>query len=82
MAKTPKRRSDTLRLRNKWLQLLKKVDPARDLKCITFGRVFSKDPFDCGIPNCPLCSYNKALDRRRDRKERRRQERLAEFDLD
>jgi hypothetical protein len=50
-----------MRLRNKWLRLLHNLSPERGLDCITFGKVYSKDPIDCGNPRCKLCSYAKVL---------------------
>ncbi len=53
-----------MRLRNKWLRLLRNLSPERSLDCITFGKVYSRDPFDCGNPQCALCSYGKVFDRK------------------
>ena len=59
MAKSAQRRHHAMRLRNKWLRLLRNLSPERSLDCITFGKVYNRDPFDCGNPQCGLCSYGK-----------------------
>lgn len=70
------------RLRRKWLNLLQKMSPTRDLECLTFGRVFSQDPIDCGSPRCPICSFEKILHSKRDRILRRKEERKAQKELE
>lgn len=61
MAKSARRRHHAERLRNKWLRLLCNLDNGISPDCITFGKVYSKDPIDCGNPRCKLCSYAKVL---------------------
>lgn len=78
MAKTAKRRHHALRLRSKWLHLLKGMDPNRSIECLKFGRIFSGDPIDCGNPRCPLCSFGKVLKSKEQRIKRRREERDSE----
>jgi len=71
-----------MRLRNKWLRLLHNLSPERGLDYITFGKVYSKDPIDCGNPRCKLCSYAKVLHSKEKRllgKEAVKNE-LSEFD--
>lgn len=46
------------------------------MECLTFGRIFSSDPIDCGNPRCPLCSFGKVLKGKKHRAKRRREERL------
>ena len=82
MAKSAKRRHHAQRLRQKWLNLLKGIDPDRDKKCITFGRIFSGDPIDCGNPKCPLCSWSKVYRPKDNRIKNRKDERLQDPDLE
>jgi len=63
-----------MRLRNKWLRLLRNLSPQRNLDCITFGKVYSRDPFDCGNSQCTLCSYGKVT---HPKGERLRQKRIS-----
>lgn len=79
MTKTAERRHHALRLRNKWLHLLKSMDPDRSLDCIKFGRIFSGDPIDCGNPRCPLCSFGKVLKRKEQRAKTRKEERSQDY---
>lgn len=80
MTKSAKRRHDTQRLRAKWLRLLKTLHPERNLECITFGKVFNTDPFDCGNPKCGVCSYGKVYKTKRPRllEKRRTRSELAQ----
>lgn len=82
MAKTALRRHYAERLCQKWRNLLRNLDPDRDLNCITFGKVYSIDPMDCGNPKCSLCSFGKMHLRKVRRAEGRKEERLALGDLD
>lgn len=75
MAKSPQSRAHTLRLQKKWEKFLRSVDPQRNLECITFGKIFSRDPIDCGNPKCLLCSSDKVLHRKKGRAEARKEER-------
>ena len=61
MAKSARRRHHAVRLRSKWLKLLGSLDNGINPDHITFGKVYSKDPIDCGNPRCKLCSYAKVL---------------------
>lgn len=61
MAKSARRRHHAERLRNKWLRLLNNLDNGINPDCITFGRTYNSDPFDCGNPRCKLCSSEKIL---------------------
>lgn len=81
MSKSLKRRQQTKRLRERWFRLLSRLDPDRNLECISFGRVFSQDPFDCGRPDCLLCSREKVLHRKAKRVRLRVEERIALTDL-
>jgi hypothetical protein len=82
MAKSARRRHHAERLRNKWLRLLGSLNNGINPDCITFGKVYSKDPLDCGNPRCKLCSHGKVLHK----KERRllgkgaAKKELSEFD--
>lgn len=82
MAKTAKRRHHAKRLRRKWLNLLKVLDPNRSEECVTFGKVFSSDPIDCGNPKCGLCSWGKVFRSKDNRIRNRMEERDQEQDLD
>lgn len=85
MAKSALRRLNTLRLRDKWLRILKNKYPDMDLNKVTFGRVHSKDPLDCGNPQCQICSADKVLRTKSRRLAQRRKERevfLHEIDTD
>lgn len=67
-----------MRLRNKWLRLLKGLSPERNLDCITFGKVYSRDPFDCGNPQCALCSFGKVT---HPKEKRLRQKRVSQDEI-
>lgn len=82
MSKSAKRRHHTHRLRKKWLNLLLGLDPNRDVKCTTFGRIFSGDPIDCGSPRCPLCSWGKVFRSKESRIKNRKEEREQSSYLD
>lgn len=81
MSKSAEQRFQTERLLKRWKHLLSSVDSERSLECISFGRVFSRDPFDCGHPQCPLCSHEKVFYPKRNRILNRYMERveLSEF---
>lgn len=81
MAKSAFQRAYTRKMQNKWLRLLKSTDPRRDLKCLSFGKVFSTDPFDCGSPQCPLCSYGKVFHPKLHRIENRKAEQQAVLEI-
>jgi hypothetical protein len=67
-----------MRLRNKWLRLLRNLSPERSLDCITFGKVYSRDPFDCGNPQCGLCSFSKVT---HPKEKRLRQKRVSQDEV-
>jgi hypothetical protein len=71
-----------MRLRDKWKSLLKAIDPSRNLECVTFGRIYSGDPIDCGNPRCPLCSFSKVIRPKERRANLRVEERDALDSLD
>jgi len=65
MAKSAIRRHHAQRLQDKWNRILKQISPNRNLECITFGRIYTKDPQDCGVPECKYCSWEKRFDNSR-----------------
>lgn len=75
MAKSRSSRHHTERLRNKWLKLLKGMDIGIHEDALTFGKIFSQDPLDCGNPRCGICSMEKVHQRKLDRVARRKEER-------
>lgn len=81
MAKSAKSRHKAEKLRTKWARILQALDPERSTECLSFGRIFSRDPFDCGKPGCALCSYEKVLHRKARRQVARNAERGAEVEL-
>jgi len=62
MAKSAIRRHHAQRLQDKWNHILSHQFPDLKGECITFGRIYSKDPLDCGNPKCGLCSHAKNYD--------------------
>ena len=63
MSKTAIRRHHTRRLINKFKKLQQKHNYSINDDQLSFGRIFSKDPIDCGRPNCYMCgSYNWLFD--------------------
>lgn len=81
MAKGSDRRAAVERLQSKWGLILKHQDPDRDTSCLSFGRIFSRDPIDCGSPNCLLCSYDKVLHRKSRRALSRAEERQGKIEF-
>lgn len=61
MAKSAYQRHQVNRLVSKWTKELKHTDHNMDMSVLNFGRIFSKDPMDCGNPKCGLCSGNKRI---------------------
>lgn len=63
MSKTAIRRHHTNRLINKFKKLQQKHNYSISNDQLSFGRIFSKDPIDCGNSNCQMCgSYNWLFD--------------------
>ena len=59
MAKSAIRRHHTRRLINKWTKLKNTHKFSIHEDNLSFGRIFSKDPIDCGQSNCCVCgSYD------------------------
>lgn len=58
MAKTAIRRHHTRRLISKFKRLQQKHNYHISDNSLSFGAVFSKDPFDCGRSNCGVCRNN------------------------
>jgi hypothetical protein len=58
MAKSAIRRHHTQRILNNWNRELKHFE-FMNHETLSFGRVQSSDPFDCGRPNCGICSRHK-----------------------
>ena len=58
MTKTAIRRHHTNRLINKFKKLKYKHNYSIGNNSLSFGAIFSKDPFDCGIPDCGVCKDN------------------------
>lgn len=65
MVKTAIRRHHAERLQAKWMNFLKQNSPNRNLECITFGKIYTRDPIDCGVPECKYCSWSKRFDNHR-----------------
>lgn len=64
MSKSALRRHHTYRLINKYKKLKNKHNYSISNEQLSFGRIFSKDPIDCGNSNCLMCnSYNWITDR-------------------
>jgi hypothetical protein len=59
MAKSALRRHHANRIMKNWKSLSRSLSGMVPEDQLSFGRVYSKDPFDCGTPNCGLCSYGK-----------------------
>ena len=66
------------------MRLLGSLDNGINPDCIIFGKVYSKDPIDCGNPRCKLCSYDKILHRKEKRflGKRAAKSEFSEFDVD
>jgi hypothetical protein len=80
MAKTSIRRHHTQRLQKKWTALLKHFsDYGISTKSLSFGRIFSKDPMDCGIPNCQVCSFGKEHSNARTQTRKEERNSLSEY---
>lgn len=63
MSKTAIRRHHTNRLINKFKKLQQKHNYSISNEQLSFGRIFSKDPIDCGNSRCYMCgSYNWLFD--------------------
>ena len=58
MAKSALRRHHAERLLNKWNFQLKHYDYMQHVD-LSIGKIYSKDPFDCGRSNCGVCSLHK-----------------------
>ena len=52
MSKTAIRRHNTYRLINKFKKLKNKHNYRISDTSLSFGRIFSKDPIDCGVTSC------------------------------
>jgi hypothetical protein len=56
MSKSAKRRHHTERLKKNWERFSRGLSDPLPEKGLSFGRIYSKDPYDCGRPGCCLCS--------------------------
>lgn len=77
MAKTALRRHSTEKLRKKWSDYLKHNSMGCSPKSLSFGRIYSQDPLDCGNPRCLVCSLDKLLFSKKERVLKRKEEREA-----
>ena len=64
MAKTSYQRHQVERLKNKWSRLNKHLDFISD-PSLSFGKIFKKDPLDCGNTKCAICSRGKLFSNRK-----------------
>jgi hypothetical protein len=81
MAKNLKQRKSVETLRRKWIRISGKDVLLQEPNPLSFGKIFSKDPYDCGTPRCPLCSFGKVFHPKRERLLRRREERTSILEL-
>lgn len=59
MAKSAQRRHHAKRLLRKWSNELKHYSYMENCKALSFGKIYSKDPFDCGRADCGVCHLHK-----------------------
>lgn len=81
MAKSAVRRKQAARIYMNWVYQCKKDGCRYKLESLSFGRVFKQDPWDCGYPQCNVCTSWKVEDNTKRRQSLRKDERDALKDI-
>lgn len=82
MAKNAKRRREGARLLAKWERTFKICGDRDRLAKLSYGKVFKQDPFDCGNPQCGICTGWKVKEKWATRTSLRKSERDSYLELE
>lgn len=77
VAKSAINRHHAKRIYSNWVRNVKLSQSQYKLESLSFGKVFKQDPWDCGVPQCTMCTGWRVEDKAKRRASLRKAERQA-----